>query len=150
MKLTPLDAAMNKLLYGAPESTNAWNCLEIQKEGSLKGHMSESHLCIDCGFNTSPGCLNRIETEQAIRDLGDKWRSGEGIPMSLSSRDETYMVRDKVWKEAGMIPWGGCLCIGCLEKRLGRRLKPKDFVRGHPFNSAPGTERLLNRRGGYL
>jgi hypothetical protein len=44
--------------------------------------------------------------------------------------------------------WGeGCLCIGCLEKRIGRRLKPKDFT-DHPFNQLPGTPRLLNRRDG--
>ena len=43
----------------------------------------------------------------------------------------------------------GCLCIGCLEKRIGRRLKPKDFLRGDPFNDdlLPGTPRLLKRRG---
>jgi hypothetical protein len=48
-----------------------------------------------------------------------------------------------------MQPWGGCLCIACLEKRLVRRLKPKDFDHDHLFNSAriPGTRRLLDRRG---
>jgi hypothetical protein len=41
------------------------------------------------------------------------------------------------------------LCIGCLEKRLGRRLKPKDFQRDHPFNAyhMPCTPRLRDRRG---
>jgi hypothetical protein len=45
---------------------------------------------------------------------------------------------------------GGCLCIGCLERRLGRQLCPKDFPQGRPFNSAevPGTERLQSRRWG--
>jgi hypothetical protein len=49
-----------------------------------------------------------------------------------------------------MKPEGGCLCIGCLEKRLGRRLKPKDFPRDHPLNDVrvPGTERLRRRRRG--
>jgi hypothetical protein len=37
-----------------------------------------------------------------------------------------------------MDPMGGCLCIGCLEKRLNRVLRPKDFQRGHPFNIAAG------------
>jgi hypothetical protein len=45
-----------------------------------------------------------------------------------------------------MEPWGGCLCIGCLEKRIGRSLTPKDFPRGDAFNKVPGTERLLSRR----
>lgn len=40
----------------------------------------------------------------------------------------------------------GCLCIGCLELRLGRRLVPKDFPE-HPFNRMPGTRRLMERRG---
>ena len=46
-----------------------------------------------------------------------------------------------VWKAADMDDQGGCLCIGCLEKRLGRTLTPKDFPRNDPFNLMPGTER---------
>jgi hypothetical protein len=42
--------------------------------------------------------------------------------------------------------YGGCLCIGCLEKRIGRRLIADDFA-DHPFNSLPGTPRLMERRG---
>ena len=41
---------------------------------------------------------------------------------------EYYMVHDNVWKAAGMEPEGGCLCIGCLEERLGRMLTPDDFT----------------------
>ena len=41
---------------------------------------------------------------------------------------EYYMVHDSVWKTAGMEPDGGCLCIGCLEERLGRMLTPDDFT----------------------
>ena len=55
-------------------------------------------------------------------------------------------MRDAVWKAAGLEPMGGCICIECLEKRLGRRLSPKDFPRRHPFNFLPGTERLIERR----
>jgi hypothetical protein len=47
-----------------------------------------------------------------------------------------------------MEQWGGCLCIGCLEKRIGRTLTPKEFPRKHPLNKTPGTERLLTRRDG--
>jgi hypothetical protein len=54
-----------------------------------------------------------------------------------------------VSRSAKLVANGGCLCIGCLEKRLGHRLQPKDFLRGHPFNlpHVPGTPRLMNRRG---
>jgi hypothetical protein len=105
------------------------------------GTQSESHLCIDCGFNTAPGCLNRAEMERTAKEHGPGW----SIPIEVGIDTEMYMVRDAIWKKAGMTPWGGCLCIGCLEKRIGRRLKPKDFT-DHAFNQMPGTPRLLNRR----
>ena len=50
--------------------------------------------------------------------------------------DEWYMVNDDVWEQA----WSGCrkphhellgqeiLCIGCLEKRIGRTLCRTDFI----------------------
>jgi hypothetical protein len=46
-----------------------------------------------------------------------------------------------------MAPFGGCLCIRCLEKRLGRQLKPKDFLRDHEFNDlrVPGTALRASR-----
>ena len=37
------------------------------------------------------------------------------------------MVTDTCWKRAGMKPRGGMLCIGCLEKRLGKKLTPRNF-----------------------
>jgi hypothetical protein len=111
--------------------------------GSLIGLLSDHHLCIDCGFNTASGCVGRIETELDFMDGADS------SPMTLTWEDETYMVRDKVWRAAGMGPWDGCLCVGCLEKRIGRRLRPKDFT-DHVFNSPlkPASERLRQRRGG--
>ena len=48
--------------------------------------------------------------------------------MELNDESEVYHLRDAVWKAAGMAPFDGCLCIGCLEKRLGRQLRPTDFV----------------------
>jgi hypothetical protein len=35
---------------------------------------------------------------------------------------EYYMVRPEIWKRAGM-EWEGNLCIACLEKRIGRKLR---------------------------
>jgi hypothetical protein len=40
--------------------------------------------------------------------------------------DEFYMVTQQLWDEAGAK--GGMLCIGCLEKRLGRELNTHDFI----------------------
>jgi hypothetical protein len=103
----------------------------------------ESWDCVDCGINTGPGMLNRAEIEQAFRVEGK-----EAVEFYVDDQSEVYTVRDAVWERAGMETFGGCLCIGCLENRLGRRLRPKDFKHGAGFNLTPrGTTRLLKRRG---
>lgn len=100
----------------------------------LRGTVPESWACIDCRINTAPGFLNREQTERAFaRD----W-----------NKNFLKSIRSKIWEAAGMEPKDGCLCIGCLEKRLGRALSPNDFLRGHPFNVMPWTARLLERRDG--
>ena len=103
-----------------------------------KAVITKSWLCVDCGVNTAPGVP---DGEEALRQL----EAAGSYPARVNNRSEIYMVRDKVWKKAGLEPFGGCLCIGCLERRLGRRLKPKDFI-PHSFNGMPRTERLLKRR----
>jgi hypothetical protein len=105
----------------------------------LKG-LPESWHCVDCGINTAPGMLNRADMEKAA--LGEKWDTDEeGITQTFNADTEVFTVRNAVWKAAGMASWGGCLCIRCIEERLGRQLKPNDFLRGHPFNDprTPGT-----------
>jgi len=113
----------------------------------LSGLIPESWLCVDCGFNTAPGLKNRAEMEAAIAAMGILWKAGGSVQNHVDTDSEVYTVRDSVWKKAGMAEMGGCLCIGCLERRIGRRLKPKDFPRDDPFNSLPGTARLMKRRG---
>jgi|SRR6516225_11428522 hypothetical protein len=115
----------------------------------LIGFTPESWRCIDCGVNTAPGFLSRADKERAF--AADALRVEEGVTQHITEWSEVYTVRDAVWKAAGMEPYGGCLRIGCLEKRLGRKLTPKDFPRRHPFNNpkVPGTPRLRERRGGY-
>jgi hypothetical protein len=108
----------------------------------------ESWACIDCGINTAPGFLNRKEAEQGFAAMPLTGRTG--LEQQLDSRAEVYCVKPAVWKAAGMADFGGCLCIGCLEKRLGRMLNPKDFVRNHGFSELPGTDRLLARRDGVI
>lgn len=110
----------------------------------------ESWACVDCGINTSPGMFNRAEMEKAIRTAeamskftGEEW----SIPQKITWQAEVYTVHDAVWSAAGMEPTGGCLCIPCLERRLGRTLTPEDFPRDRIFNKMPGTKRLLSRQG---
>jgi hypothetical protein len=107
----------------------------------FKGKIPESWLCVDCGTNTAPGLLNRAEMEKAAEEQGE-------AEVFIDNQTEVYTVRDAVWKAAGMEPMGGCLCIGCLEKRLDRVLKPEDFKHGHELDDPkiPGTSRLKKRR----
>jgi hypothetical protein len=117
----------------------------IADRTSLDGrpdNITESWLCVDCGVNTAPGFMDGPTLRQALEEAGEH----DGVDQTIDGRSEVYMVRAKVWKQAGMQDFGACLCIGCLERRLGRRLKPKDFLRGHAFNATPGTPRLLDRR----
>ena len=39
---------------------------------------------------------------------------------------EFYMIQDELWAQINP-QLEGLLCIGCVEKRLGRKLKPGDF-----------------------
>jgi hypothetical protein len=114
--------------------------------GVLQKKMSESYLCVDCGFDTQPGAMNRAEAEQAIDAQIAAGTRDWSLPTKIDSRAETFTVHDHVWNETGMEPWGGVLCVGCLEQRIGRRLTPDDFP-DRALNNLPGTDRLLERQG---
>jgi hypothetical protein len=83
------------------------------------------NLCADCDTDTTP-CIGR----RGCRHAG-KW--------------EWYMIWASVWEAAGMD--GGFLCIGCLEHRLGRTLKRRDFA-AVPVNGPKSwdTPRLAARK----
>ncbi len=110
----------------------------------LKGRFPESWRCVDCGFNTAPGLKNRAEIVAMYSAIS---ATPKGVEQTIDDQSEVYTVRPAIWKAARMDEMGGCLCIGCIEKRLGRELRPKDFDRKHPFHGVPGTPRLLKRRG---
>jgi hypothetical protein len=113
----------------------------INKTNFDTGGGTDSWDCVDCGVNTAPGLKNGIEMKQAF---AADWNIS--IMQTVDTSSEVYMVTPQIWKAAGMKDWNGCLCIGCLEKRLGRPLTPMDFNRDHCFASMPGTKRLLARR----
>ncbi len=73
------------------------------------------------------------------------------IDCGINTHDihEYYMVRNSIWFSLGLKDNRGMLCIGCLEKRLGRRLDHSDFP-NLPINTSPATrfsDRLLSRLG---
>jgi len=100
----------------------------------------ETWDCVACGANTAPRALGRARVKQNFKRYGFS-------KFTVDLRSEVYAVRNAVWKLARMKPNGGCLCIGCLEKRIKRRLMPSDFDFGNALNQLPGTWRLLQRRG---
>lgn len=47
---------------------------------------------------------------------------------SKDTWNEYYMLYARVWKKANP-QVEGKLCVSCVERRLGRRLTPKDFTK---------------------
>ena len=116
--------------------------MKKMEKPDLRGKVPESWACIDCGINTAPGHLPREEMEQA---LAADW-ANKGVVQTYNELTEIYEVKAQIWKAAGMEPMGGCLCIGCLEKRIGRKLTSGDFVDNSSRNKMQGSERLMDRR----
>ncbi|HUE34155.1 MAG TPA: hypothetical protein VMQ38_15035 [Mycobacterium sp.] len=83
----------------------------------------------------------------------------ETMPTEWPRRAEFYIVTDEVWAASGITPTGGCLCVGCLEARIGRQLTPADFT-DVPVNDLNVTDdryawsfrtpRLIARLSGQL
>jgi hypothetical protein len=99
---------------------------------NLKGVATDSWACVDCGVNTAPGIANRTQMETAFSVLSLCNES----KATIDDWSEVYTVKPAVWKATGLEGYGGCLCIGCLERRIGRTLVPKDFMRINPRPSA--------------
>lgn len=64
-------------------------------------------------------------------------------------KEYAYMLRNEIWKSIGS---PDKLCVGCVEKRLGRRLQKSDFEWSWPLTSSSKydnqrSERLLDRMG---
>jgi hypothetical protein len=113
----------------------------FQKDKAVQDNIPESWLCVDCGANTHPGCPGGAMTRIELALYGES-------EVRFDRDTEVYHVKDAIWKQAGMRAWSGCLCVGCLEKRLGRQLRPKDFAKhDETWAQMPCTERLRNRRG---
>jgi hypothetical protein len=96
-------------------------------EESLEGLIPESWLCVDCGVNTAPGCLNRIEMEKAIEALGRDGKRGEAFEFqSTISRRSTLFAplcgRQREWSQ-----WAGAFALVVLKSVLGVSCDPRIF-----------------------
>jgi hypothetical protein len=69
--------------------------------------------------------------------------------LDTGQANEYFMLRDDVWALTGLSSQDGMLCIGCIERRIGRRLERADFAAvkmNHP-KVFPMSQRLLERIG---
>jgi L-asparaginase II len=82
-----------------------------------------------------------------FRKLTGKHAGFECMDCHKDTWDEYYMVYSSVWKKANP-KFTGKLCITCLETRLGRKLKAKDFTK-RSVNTLPmkRSKKLTNRLG---
>ena len=109
----------------------------------LKGVMPESWCCVDCGINTAPGFKNRAQAEQAFAvDLEQSRLHAESQRVHRGLHHQGKGLAGRGHGSDGRLP----------VHRLPRSGSdgswwPRNFVRKHPFNSLPGTARLLSRRG---
>jgi hypothetical protein len=111
--------------------------------GVMSGHFHHE----DCGYEACPRCGGQALSCDCLDDV-------EPVPermpppwpwycvdcgIDCEEIGEGYMVRDDLWpigKDDGM------LCIGCLERRLGRRLMRQDLDLGGDWH----TKRHLSAR----
>lgn len=109
--------------------SDRWTILHHDpRRETSRGVAPETWLCVDCGVNTAPGMSTRKEIDVAFAIYGE-------ATQTMTLDQEVYTVTAEVWRATGLEDMGGCLCIGCLEKRIRRRLKPKDFLAGHALKS---------------
>lgn len=83
-----------------------------------------------------------IKIQLFLKGYQVAWETCKGCGMSC--HDENYMIYDSLWRKANKYNRRGRLCVGCLERRIGRELRPEDFLYHEPLST---SERLKSRRG---
>jgi hypothetical protein len=68
-----------------------------------------------------------------------------GCGVNTSENGEYYMVTNNIWRLFGA--GNGMLCIGCLEKNMGRKLDHYDFLNVPVNYLGHRSHRLRNRLG---
>ena len=127
-------------------------CLFCNKLLRATGRMSYGasedgpFMCAPC-IDTCSIFVLRESDRRRFRELAREWaKQAETIFCAdcgedTDEIDEGYFVNDDVWAQSG----GGrkVLCIGCLEKRIGRRLNSRDFP--PDFSPRAKSRRLRSR-----
>ncbi|MED5814953.1 hypothetical protein VST63_21550 [Mycolicibacterium sp. 050232] len=74
-------------------------------------------------FHLDDGTILECRWESMIFD----WRCAD-CQTDTDAIDEYYMVHDALWRQVAADFPQGHLCIGCLERRVGRELTAADFT----------------------
>lgn len=107
-RLAVLDAAMVARLSMRHRAARE---ILLDAAGPDDDEEDEPKICVDCGVDTAPCKAAAWDPCPDDCDHTGRW--------------EWYMVLDAVWVAAGA---PSALCIGCLERRLGRELCAADFA----------------------
>lgn len=88
-----------------------------------------------------PAIYDKLDEFETIDDINNKCRDC-GFEVRWG---EMFMVHDPIWAETGLGYDDGLLCVGCIEKRLGRELVKGDFTDA-PLNEPEGKSERLHSR----
>ena len=129
--------------YGAEfvDYTPKWRCHDCNAEpGELHHPGCDMEVCPRCG-GQAIGC-DCVESAEPVPEWSPEpwpWLCSD-CGVDCAEIRESYMVQDELWP-----PDASVLCVGCLEKRLGRRLGPDDFRASGGWRDSSMSERLRDR-----
>jgi len=93
----------------------------------------------------TPRAIREREAKDRARIEGRCLDCKEETSFRADKADEWYMVHNALWLQAHPVR-DGKLCIGCFERRLGRRLSPDDFTDAAVNEPGRGKSKRLNSR----
>jgi hypothetical protein len=96
-------------------------------------------------LSTTPRAIREREAKNRARIEGRCLDCKEETTFRADKADEYYMVHNALWLQAHPAN-DGKLCIGCLERRLGRRLETSDFTDASLNTAGRGNSKRLNSR----
>jgi hypothetical protein len=78
--------------------------------------------------NNLNSCVRQITSWLDIHGAGKKMNEGVNLSCAdCGGKTEAYFVKDSIWSVVPKSKTKRSLCLSCLEKRVGRKLKKEDF-----------------------
>lgn len=155
-ELDQKEAATNRLLYRLAKESPEFH-ISADDFADLVGLFDEDTQELPekldgsavLAFALSPvGMQYTFGDHVSYEEKGEAWQRGLCLGCGIHTHEvrEYYMVKAPVWLAANPAS-EGMLCIGCLEFRLGRSLRPADFTECplNEENRECGSVRLRQR-----